>query len=137
MNVIKEHQHWWVLLSLDEFGLHGNVQSSHEIFAAHKILVMKEEADTSHVNQVFDQRVSKADKMYIRSALQALVPIVGRSINQWVLIAISIDAQNCIKKEVWIDSFKKVNMHPHTRVSIDKWFEVLDKRGFLSAEQVF
>ena len=41
MNVIKEHQHWWVLLFLDGFGLHVNVQRAHEIFAAHKILVMK------------------------------------------------------------------------------------------------
>ena len=137
MNVIKKHQHWWVLLSLDGFGLHVNVQRAHEIFDAHKILVMKEEVDMSHVNQSYDQRVAKADKIYMRSALQAVSPTVGRSMNQWILIAIAIDAQNRIKKEVWIDSFKKVNMHPHTRVSFDKWLEVLDKRGFLSADQFF
>ena len=137
INVIKEHQHCWVLLSLGGFGSHVSVKRAHEIFAAHKILVMKEEADTSHVNQAYNQRVAKSEKMYMRSALQAVAPTVGRSMNQWILIAIAIDAQNVIKKEVWIDSFKKVNMHPHTRVSFDKWLEVLDKRGFLSAEQFF
>ena len=45
MNVIKEHQYWWVLLSLDGFGSHINVQRAYEIFYAHKILLMKEEAD--------------------------------------------------------------------------------------------
>ena len=105
-----------MLLSLDGFGLFFNVQRSHEIFAAHKILVMKEEVDTSHVNQAYDQRVAKTDKMYMRSALQAVAPTVGRSMNQWILITIANDAQICIKKEVWIDSLKKVNMHPHTCV---------------------
>ena len=113
------------------------MQRAHEIFAAHKILVMKEEADTSHVNQTYDHRFAKADQMYMRSALQSVAPTVGRLMNQWISIAIAIDAQNCIKKEVWIDSFKKVNMYPHTRVSFDKWLEVLDRRGFLSAEQLF
>ena len=130
MNVIKEHQHWGVLLYLNGFGSHVNVQRAHEIFAAHNILVMKEEADRSHVNQAYDKRVAKADKMYMGSALKSVSPTVGRSMNQWILIAIAIDSQNRIKKEVWIDSFKKVNMHPHTRVSFDKWLKVLDKRGF-------
>ena len=136
MNVIKEHQNRWVLLSLDEFGLHVNAQRAHKIFAAYKILVMKEETGISHVNQAYDQRFAKADKFYMRSALQAVAPTVGRSTNQWILITIAIDAQISIEKEVWIDSFKKVNMHPHNRVSY-KWLEVLDKRGFLSAEQFF
>ena len=57
--------------------------------------------------------------------------------NQWILISIAIDAQYRIKKEVWIDLFKKANMHPHTRVSFEKWLKVLDKRGFLSAEEFF
>ena len=89
MNVIKEHQHWWVLLSLDGYGSHVKVQRSHKIFATHKIHVMKEEADTSHVTQAYNQRVAKADKMYMRSALQAVAPTVGRSMNQWILIAIA------------------------------------------------
>ena len=137
MNVIKERQHWWVLLSLDGFGLHANVQRAHEIFSAHRFIVMKEEADTSHVNQAYDKRVEKSDKMYMRSALQAVEPTIGRSMNQWILIAIYIDAQNRIKKEVWIDLLNKVNMHPHTRVSFDKWLEVLDKCVFLIAEKFF
>ena len=44
---------------------------------------------------------------------------------------------NRIKKEVLIDLFKKVNMHPHTHVLFYNWLEVLDKHGFLSAENFF
>ena len=130
MNVIKEHQHCWVILSIDLYGSHVNLQRDHKILSAHKILVMKEEADTSYVNQAYDHIVGKADKIYMWSALQSVSPTFGRSMNQWILIAIAIDDQNRIKKEAWIDSFKKVNMQSHTRVSFDKWIEVIDKRGF-------
>ena len=96
-----------MLLSFDGFGLHANVQRAHEIFASHKILVMKEEADTSHVNHAYDQRVSKADKMYMRLALQAVAPTFGRSMNQWILIAIAIDAQNRIKRRYELNNSRR------------------------------
>ena len=81
MNLIKDHQHWWVLLSLDGFVSYVNMQLDHKIFAAHKILVMKEEADKSHVNQAYNQRVTKAYKMYMRLALKAVARTVVRSMN--------------------------------------------------------
>ena len=90
MNVIKEHQHCWVILSLDLYGSHVNVQRAHKILSAHKILVMKEEADTSYVNQAYDQIVGKADRMHMRSSLKAVAPTVGSSMNQLFLIARSL-----------------------------------------------
>ena len=53
------------------------------------------------------------------------------------MIAIAVNAQNCIKKESWIESFKKVNIHPHTRSNFDVWIRKLDDRGFISDEKFF
>ena len=135
--VIRDHPDWWVLLSLDGFGSHVNVLRTHEIFSRNKMLVIKEEGDTSQVNQAYDQQVAKDDKTHMRAAVDALSPALGMKMDQWYLIVIAIHAQNRIKKESWIDSFKKVNMHPHTRVPFNEWIKKLDERGFLSAEKFF
>ena len=103
----------------------------------YKMLVIKEEGDTSQVNQVYDQQVAKDDKMHMRAAVDALSPALGLKMDQWYLITIAIDAQNQIKKDSWIDLFKKVNMHPQTRVPFVEWSKKLDDRGFLSAEKYF
>ena len=73
----------------------------------------------------------------MRADLNTLNPVFGQSMDQWYLIAVSINDQNCIKKESWIDSFKKVNMHPHTRSTFDVWIRKLDNHGFISAEKFF
>ena len=93
--------------------------------------------DTSHVCQAYDQQVEKYDKTHIRAALNMLNPVLGQSMDQCYLIAIAINDQHCIKKESWIDSFKNVNMHPHTRSNFDVWIRKLDDSGFISAEKFF
>ena len=59
MPVVKDHPDWWLVLSMDGFGSHVNVNTAHEVFFQHKIFVIKEEGDTSHVNQAYDQFVAK------------------------------------------------------------------------------
>ena len=137
MDVIRDHPQWWVLLTLDGFGSHVNVDEALKIFADSKILIAKEEGDTSHVNQAYDQLVAKADKQYVRHSLNMIKATLGRAIDQWILISIAINAQNSIPKEVWIESFKKVNMHPKTRVPFQEWIKVLDNKGILSSEKYF
>ena len=100
-------------------------------------MVIKEEGDTSHVCQAYSQQVAKDDKTHMRAALNVLNPVLVQSIDKWYLIAISINTQNCIKKELYIDSFKKVHMHPHTRSTFDVWIRKLDDSGFLSAKKLF
>ena len=87
--------------------------------------------------QAYDQQVAKDDKTHMRAALSIFNPVLGQRIDQWFFLAIAINAQNSITKESWINSFKKVNMHPHTRSSFDEWIRTLDDRGFLSAEKFF
>jgi len=100
MEVIRDHPDWWVLLSLNGFGSHVNVFEAHDFFAKEKILVIKEEGDTSHVNQAYDQQVAKDDKTFMRTAVEALNPVLRQKMDQWYLIVIAIHAQNCIEKGV-------------------------------------
>jgi hypothetical protein len=105
---------------------------------SHKILVVKEEGDTSHVNQAYDQSVAKRDKALMRQNLELVRKSLGSvNIDQYYLIAVAIDAQKRVSKQSWIESFVKVNMHPKHRVSFDEWIETLDRRGLLVSGEKF
>ena len=132
-----DHPDWWVLLSLDGFTSNVNLLNAHEIFAEFKTMVIKEEGDTSHVCQAYDKQVAKYDKTHMHAALNMLNPVLSQSMDQWYLIDIATNAHNFIKKESWIESFKKVNIHPHTRSTFDVWIRKLDDCGFISAKNFF
>ncbi len=61
MRGICDHPTWWVVLSYDSYGSHLQ-NDALEVFAADKILVMKEEGDTSQVSQAYNQMVAMSDK---------------------------------------------------------------------------
>jgi hypothetical protein len=63
MEGITNHPDWWIVLSLDGFGHHLVGKSLKEFFIR-KILVIKEEGDTSQVSQAYDQLVTKSDKKF-------------------------------------------------------------------------
>ena len=86
--------------------------------------------------QAYDQQVEKDYKMHMRAALNMLNPVIGRIMDQWYLISISINNQNCIKKDSCIDSLKKFNMHPHARSTLDVWIRKIDDCGFPSAKKL-
>ena len=81
MPKIVDHPEWWVCISMDGFGSHANVHSANECFARHKILVLKEEGDTSQVNQAYDQFVARDDKRIIRDYLKRFRTRIG--MDQW------------------------------------------------------
>jgi hypothetical protein len=55
MPVISDRSDWWVLKIIDGFGAHTSSAKAMEIYADRKILLLKEEGDSSHVNQSYDQ----------------------------------------------------------------------------------
>jgi hypothetical protein len=81
MPFIKDHPDWWVVMSLDGFSSHVNVDSAHKVFHDRKIFVVKEEGDTSHVNQAYDQSVAKADKASMRTILISCATLLASSPN--------------------------------------------------------
>ena len=93
-----------------------NVLMAHEITAGYKIVIVKEEGDTSHMNKAYDPQVPKYKNTHISAAVHALSPDLGLKMDRWYLISMAINDWNSTKKDSWIDSFKKVNMDPHTCV---------------------
>jgi hypothetical protein len=139
MPVNKEHPTWWVVLTMDGFGSHNNVHKAQEIFSQHKILVIKEEGDTSHVNQAYDQQVAKADKKMMRENLAFVrSKLGGNKLDQWVLIQLAAHAQAKVDRDCWVQSHNSVNTNPKTRVPFNEWIKRLDKKGvLLSGEHFF
>ena len=90
-------------------------------FSDAKIRALKEEAGTSHVNQPYDQETAQADKRASRQLLEMARRKVNGNIDHWKLIGILIVAINNLKSDVWIKSFKKVNLHPKFRVDYYEW----------------
>lgn len=113
-------------LTLDGFGSHL-VPEALEVFAEHKILVVKEESNSSHVNQAYDQFVAKEDKRLIRMAIDA-VRIHNKSLvlNQQYLIGILLHALQKVRRATWGKSFIKVNLHPDHRIPFVQWLRKID-----------
>ena len=135
MPYICEHPSWWVVVCLDGFGSHVNVHEAQEVFYKRKILILKEEGDTSHINQAYDQSVAKNDKAGMQANLDLLRPHLRTRLDQWYLITIAIEALKQVKASAWIESFTKVNLHPRFRISFDLWLQKID--GKLSHRKFF
>ena len=106
--VIRDHPDWWACLTFDAFKSHVNVDEASIFFASVEIRAVKEEAGTSHVNQPYDQETAQADKRSARQLLEMARTKVRGNIDQWKFIGILIISINNLKKEVWINSFKKL-----------------------------
>ena len=112
MEIIRDHPDKWVVLSLDGFGSHLCPQSL-LVFNENKILVIKEEGDTSQVSQAYDQLVAKLDKKYSREMLEVTKLFLKKQTCQWQLIVVVNEALNEVAKtQAWKQSFIRVNMCP-------------------------
>ena len=52
------------------------MQEAHEKCVTHNALFIKEEGNTSQVNQAYDQKVAKGDKMCMQAAIDMLSPAI-------------------------------------------------------------
>jgi hypothetical protein len=59
---MKENENWFLAELLDGFMSHKNVLQAHKICADQSIISFKEESNSSHVNQGYDQLTAKNDK---------------------------------------------------------------------------
>ena len=69
MPVIRDNPNWWVLKIVDGFGAHNSSPEAMQIYYDKKIVLLKEDGDTSHVCQSYDQKVAKDDKRSMRGSL--------------------------------------------------------------------
>jgi hypothetical protein len=65
MPAIHDNPNWWVCMTLDGCGSHVSLHSALKIFHDHKIMIVKEEMETSLLNQSYDQHVVTCDKINV------------------------------------------------------------------------
>ena len=123
---VNNHPDWWLCLCLDGFKSHLSPYIR-MIFAKYKILVCKEERESSQTNQAYDQNVTKCKKILVGEALQIL-KTKGKSIslNQMMLTALVSKAINKVPGKKWGESFMKVNLHHDHCILSDKWVKKID-----------
>ena len=109
------------MLSLDGFGSHLNADQL-LVFSEHKILVIKEEGDTSQVSQAYDQLVAREDKRKVRELMDVVRRITKNVLNQWDAILILNEALNLVAgTAAWRNSFVRVNFCPSLRRPFTEW----------------
>jgi hypothetical protein len=59
---MKKNEDWFIAKLLDGFKSHNNVLQAHKICANQLIISLKEESNSSHVNQGYNQLTAKNNK---------------------------------------------------------------------------
>lgn len=114
--------------------------SQPQIYNESKIILLKEDGDTSHVCQAYDQDVAIKDKITMRSCLDYLrqsEKLQKNVIDGWDLIHVGLAAVRELDPKSWITSFTRVNLHPRHRVEFPQWIERIEQflQGGLSFKQ--
>lgn len=135
MPKIKDSPAWWCLLSLDGFGSHLN-EKALQVFADYKILVIKEEGDSSQVCQAYDQLVAKLDKKMTRDVLDVYRFNIHGVVSQWELISCLNTAFNSCNPKAWRKSHIRVNTCPSKRLPFEEWVKA-HKEQVSSADEFF
>lgn len=69
---VKHNPDWWILEITDGFGAHHNSLYAMEYCAKNKCICLKEEGDSSHVNQAYNKFFAKGDKKSATDSLNFL-----------------------------------------------------------------
>ena len=86
--VVREYPDLWMAMTLDGYFSHLEPEAL-KVFADHKILIIKEEGDTSQVCQAYDRDVAKADKRHHRNFLNGIRLHSHSMVDQWALVLIA------------------------------------------------
>ena len=124
MPVIVDNPTWWVVKIIDGFGPHTSSLEAMTIYSEARIILLKEEGDTSQVCQAYDQMVAKDDKVTMRDGLGYLRQSGKLSksvVSGWDLIHVALMAVRELSPSSWISSFTRVNLHPRFRVIFSEW----------------
>ena len=134
---IKENPQWWVLELVDGFGSHiTNVEANMER-SNNKILSLKEEGDSSHINQAYDRLTARSDKSVNREALiwmQRDKATNAHTIDQWDLISCGMATvrQTDEDRSIWENSFIATNTKPSKMIPFIDWIKKIESHLFSS-----
>jgi hypothetical protein len=137
---MKENEDWYITELLDGFKPHENVLNAHKLWADNLIISLKEESNSSHANQGYDQLTAKNDK---KNAAESLYDqrkakkwqTRKAQIDQYDLVLTTMQIVRATDPTTWVASFQHVNLDPWTQVD----FPVFCKKmaGFLGAGKLF
>ena len=122
MPVVRDNPQWWELAVFDGFGSHLTGLRAMKVRDENKILSLKEEGDSSHVNQAYDRFVARSDKAVEAESLTFLRRAKSLNkgvVDQWGLVHVGLAClQETNKmKYIWTNSFRACNMDPRTQLS--------------------
>ncbi|KAL3914710.1 MAG: hypothetical protein SGPRY_007531 [Prymnesium sp.] len=72
--IVCDMPDWWVVCFIDGFGPHTSNVDAMEIY---EIILVKEQGDTSHVCQAYDQEVAEGDKSSMRQTVSCVSSSLG------------------------------------------------------------
>ena len=126
MPYVKENKDWQIVELLDGFKSHENVLDANELRALNKVTSLKEESNTSHANQGYNQFVAKNDKKVAAETLYEQRKLekwrTGKTnIDQYDLVVTGLAIVNATTPEMWTTSFVRCNLDPRTRLSFPDW----------------
>jgi hypothetical protein len=118
---MKENENWFIAKLLDGFKSHKNVLQAHKICADQLIISLKEESNSSHVNQGYNQLTAKNSKKNAAESLYDKRRVrkwqTGKShIDQYNLVLTAMRTVRATTESTWVSSFQHVNLHPQTPV---------------------
>ena len=129
MPIIVKNPQWWALEILDGFGPHVSSLEAMEIREKNKILCLKEEGDSSHVNQAYDKFVACHDKKLKRELLCTLrnSPAINKGVlDQYGLLHTGLICVRETTPATWTNSFQACNLDPRTRLSFPLWCKKIE-----------
>jgi hypothetical protein len=137
--IVQANPQLWVL---EVFNGHGGPHTmslpAMQLCYDSKILSLKEEGHSSHVNQAYDKFVAPANKNAkyesIANALGCTLVKEG-AVDQWGLIHVGLFALSALKAGTSTNSFKACNMDPLTSICFLQWCK--KKEHFIQAGQPF
>ena len=129
MEYVRDNPQWWVLEIFDGVGSHLASLPAMQKRLESKILCLKEEGNSSHVNQVYDRDVAKSDKRAKREALGILrqyehpeIPVL----DQWGLVHVGLYILRGSELKTWQKSFTACNLDPRSRVPFGLWCKKIE-----------
>jgi len=138
MPFLKENPQWYFVEITDGFGAHHNSYEAMKLRADYKCLALKEEGDSSHVNQAYDRFVAKGDMKQACDSLGFMRGMryrCGHSIDQYTLVHVMLQYLCETKRTTWTNSFRACNLDPRTRLDFKAWCDKISP--FLLGGQTF
>ena len=127
--VVRDHPTWWFILHLDGFKSHVMTYAAQQVFYDHRILVIKENAHSSQINQAFDRDPAKDSKRGLRRWLPVVRDCVNfiKVIDQWTLLIVVMASQLGGRSKSWINGFTRVNLNPKCRRPLQVWLDEISE----------